>query len=121
MKLNYNCLRSTLLCIEEGLLPTKVFVGSDDIIGSDYCSDYSKDDVINCIQFLNDDEMIVASFLHGCGEVTDFAVSKITPKGYAFLEKTRDNKFWKRLTKHIDSAGISIGIGSLFQFTMNFK
>ena len=121
MKINYNCLRSTLLCIEESLSHTKKYIGPEDIFGSDYCSGYSKDDVINCIQFLKDDEMITASLLYGCGELTDFAVSGITSKGCEFLEKAQDQKFWKKLTNHIESAGISLGIGSFFQFTMNFK
>lgn len=128
MRMNYNCLRKVLLFIEEKLTFERTetgfkrrMIGIDEIYNSDDCSGYSENDVLNCITYLNDEEMITASFLYGDGAIQEGIISNITSKGQEFLDKIRSDSFWNKLTKHIENTEVSIGLGSFFQFTMNFK
>ncbi|MCL0330663.1 YjcQ family protein [Apilactobacillus xinyiensis] len=120
MKLNYDCVRDTLICIEtnlkvgKGLLPNELIKK----IQSKY--DYSEDDIVYTLSKLREGNYIIGGIkfkfnAYGNSIKIISAVSDITFKGHEYLNTIRDNKVWKK-TKSVAKSfkGVPLSVmGSL--------
>lgn len=110
MKLNHDCVRDVLLCIEENLS-----YGYHIDFSAVKLKDYSQNDLLYTA-----DKLLEAGFLNGSrldslGELPDIRITSITWNGHQFLDNIRDDGVWKN-TKSVlskfSSASLSL-IGNI--------
>lgn len=132
MKLNLDCVRQILLCVEDntGLRKSCVFVDSgleeaERIIGNsptpppDYqielLKKFSNDELIYHINYCVEAELLSTSDSLGSYQTT---ISDLTPNGHSFLENIRDNKVWSGV-KNIATKVGSKSLESVIQIASN--
>lgn len=107
MKLDYDCVRSILLELEEKprfseelrLTPTPV----EEIFEA--LDRYSDEDILYSIEIMKDAELIKANLQYGSISFITGYVSGITYKGHELLDSIRDRKIWQRLKQLLSAAG----------------
>lgn len=115
MKLNLNCVRDSLLCLEEHLGVENDgcdlrFTTLDAYELHGFLKDsYSLEDISYTLLKLDEAGLITASFHYSgdCLEASD--VTSITYDGHQFLEAVRPKTVWEKICSAISK----IGIGSL--------
>ena len=121
MRLNMDCVRDILLCVEEntGLRQSCRFVDSglhsayDFLHGSDH-SDIPAYESALIEKYENDMLIYHVHYCVECGLLSamkqqselDIVISDLTPQGHSFLENIREDKLWNRIK------GISENVGS---------
>ena len=108
MTLNYDCLRDTLLKLEEILLITNNFafspVNLDALCGE--LSQYEKEDVFYCVFLLNNAKYIQADITYlANGGVRTLAIKTLTWEGHEFLETIRPDSTWEKIKECLKSVG----------------
>lgn len=111
MKLNHDCVRDVLLCIEENLS-----YGYRINFSAVKLKDYSQEDLLYTA-----DKLLEAGFLNGSREnyvdlpIPEICITSITWNGHQFLDNIRDDGVWKN-TKSVlskfSSASLSL-IGNI--------
>lgn len=120
MKLNLDCVRQILLCVEEntglrkycffidsGLEESEIIIGSSPIPPPDYQTDllkkFDNDELIYHINYCFQADLLSTDRPLG---VYQIFISDLTPKGHNFLENIRDNKVWSGVK------GVAAKVGS---------
>lgn len=116
MKLNYDCVRDTLLVLEEitGFHPgTQVFrkISPDDI--HEHLPDYTMDDIAYTVCELLDAAYIEGNYVSGIRSST-YIVSNITWAGHEFLKNIASESIWKESLEAIRPLG-SVSLSILAQ------
>ena len=123
LKLNLDCVRSILLCVEENtglrnycffidasLEKSQLIIGDNPISPASYQADllkkYSNDELIYHINYCIEADLLSPGGPQG---VYQIFIAKLTPKGHDFLENIRDNKVWAG----VKSVSTKIGSKSL--------
>lgn len=108
MRLNLDCVRSILLCVEantslrkycrfidSSLEESEIIIGNEPIPPADYqvelLKKYANDELIYHINYCIDADLLSSDQPQGLYEI---AIIDLTPKGHDFLENIRDNKVW---------------------------
>ena len=122
MKLNLDCVRSVLLCVEDntelrkaccfvdtGLDESMEFVG-ETVKPNDYqlklLADYSNDELIYHINYCIEAMLLSTSDL---STTYTIIIDNLTPKGHDFLANIRDNKIWSG----VKDVSANVGANSL--------
>ncbi len=96
MVLKHDCVRDTMLYLEENLTIDNIITTSAIKINK-----YDIDDIIYTIEMLNDAGYISAKYC-GYDDKPIYSISSLTWDGHQFLDNIRDNEVWKK-TKTIAS------------------
>lgn len=108
MKLNLDCVRQLLLCVEDntglrkycyfidsGLEKSQIVIGESPIPPPDYqiglLKKFDNDELIYHINYCVDAELLSTLTPPGSYQI---GIADLTPKGHDFLENIRDNKVW---------------------------
>ena len=123
MKLNLDCVRQILLCVEEntglrkicffidsGLEEGEIIIGNAPVPPPDYQVDllnqFSNDELIYHINYCVESDLLsTGSSLN----LYQILITDLTPKGHDFLENIRDNKVWSG----VKSVAAKVGSKSL--------
>ncbi len=120
MKLNLDCVRGILLCVEDntglrnrcffidsGLEKSQLIIGSAPIPPAEYqielLKNYDNDELIYHLNYCIDAGLLSSGSPKGSYQLI---IADLTPKGHDFLENIRDNKVWAGIK------GVSEKIGS---------
>lgn len=123
MKLNLDCIRQILLCVEEntglreycffidsGLEESETIIGNTPIPPPDYQSnllnEFDNDELIYHINYCAESELLSMASSLGLYQII---IADLTPKGHNFLENIRDNKVWAG----VKSVALKVGSKSL--------
>lgn len=108
MILNYDCLRDTLLKLEEILLITDDLAFSPVNLDA-LCGElplYEKEDVFYCIFLLNNARYIQADITYlANGGVRTLAIKTLTWEGHEFLETIRPDSTWQKIKEYLAAVG----------------
>lgn len=132
MKLNLDCVRQILLCVEEntglrkscffvdsGLEKGEVIVGNDPVPPPDYQSklleEFSNDELIYHINYCVESKLLSANSQLGLYQIF---IADLTPKGHDFLENIRDSQVWSGI-KNIATKVGSKSLESVIQIASN--
>lgn len=132
MKLNLDCIRQILLCVEDntglrkccffidsGLEESQNIIGSDLIPLPDYqtklLKDFSNDEVIYHVGYCVEAELLSTNTSLGLYQTV---ITDLTPKGHDFLENIRDNKVWSGIKSVASKVG-SKSLDSIIQIASN--
>lgn len=102
MKLNYDCIRSVLLFVEEktGLDENLKTISVNDNEIFDGVSDFSKADILNAIYCLSEANYVEANFAYvGHNEFVYCFVSWLTWHGHELVEMIRNEVIWSDIKK----------------------
>lgn len=108
MRLNLDCVRQLLLCVEDntglreycyfidsGLEKSQILIGESPIPPPDYQSEllkkFDNDELVYHINYCIDAELLSTITPIGSYRI---GIADLTPKGHDFLENIRDNKIW---------------------------
>lgn len=114
MRLNHDCLRDILLCVEEhtGLRKSCSFVdvglsGTSDFLGASYClreyqillqKKYENEQLIYHVRYCLD-----AALIKGSNNGNVIQINDLTPEGHELLAKIRDPERWPKVKKAVSS------------------
>ena len=132
MKLNLDCVRSILLCVEantglrkycffidSGLEEGQLIIGNKPTPPADYQIDllgqYSNDELIYHINYCIEANLLSSNSHRGLYETI---ITDLTPKGHDFLENIRDNKVWTGIKAVATKVG-SKSLESIIQIASN--
>lgn len=132
MKLNLDCIRQILLCVEEntglrkscffvdsGLEKGEIIIGNDPVPPPDYqnklLKEFSNDELIYHINYCVESKLLTASSPLGLYQIF---IADLTPKGHSFLENIRDNKVWSGVKSVAAKVG-SKSLESVIQIASN--
>lgn len=132
MKLNLDCIRQILLCVEEhtglrkacffidaGLEESEIMIGNSSIPFPDYqaklLQDFNNDELIYHINYCFDPDLISINGPLGTYQIF---ITGLTPKGHDFLENIRDNKVWSDVKDVATKVG-SKSLDAVFQISSN--
>lgn len=109
MKLNHECVRKTLLYIEEHH-QLGSFLRLDDFLHSKELSEFDEQDIKYTLLKLYEAKYIQGSEpRYGSNELAEFNCSGLTWGGHQFLDNIRDDGVWKK-TKGIISKFSSVSV-----------
>ena len=132
MKLNLDCIRQILLCVEEhtglrkacffidsGLEESEIMIGNSPIPFPDYqcklLENFSNDELIYHLNYCVESNLLTTN--ESCGLYQIF-IMDLTPKGHDFLENIRDNRVWSNV-KDVASKIGSKSLESIIQISSN--
>lgn len=93
MKLNKECVRDVLLCIESNQKPG-IFLQLNNFYQK--LEAYSKEDIDYTLLKLKEADYINGKPSYGNDRLVDFSVGSITWDGHQFLDTIRDPKIWSK-------------------------
>lgn len=123
MKLNLDCVRQILLCVEEntglrkfchfidsGLEKSQTIIGEPPIPPPDYqgklLKNFDNDELIYHINYCVGAELLCTNAPLGLYQIV---ITDLTPKGHDFLENIRNDKVWSK----VKDAAAEIGVKSV--------
>lgn len=118
MKINLDCVRDSLIAIEES---QNIQVNPYDIVLSknlqmrdmfSLLPDYPKEDVVYTLVMLNEAGFIKATINQIDSSIVNISIHRITYKGHEFLEEIRDGKIGAGVKEGINRIG-SFGLGTV--------
>lgn len=115
MKLNQDCVRSTLLELEEKL-PFNQSLSHKELLEFSSIKNYSKDEVFYCLQKLKETNFIDMDIYHN--NTPTYDINSITWDGHKFLDNIRDDQVWAN-TKSIVSKFSSVSINMIEKVASN--
>lgn len=132
MKLNLDCVRQILLCVEEhtglrkscyfidsGLEPSEILIGNSPTPPPEYqielLQHFDNDEIIYHINYCIESGLLSTDQPLGLYRIF---VSDLTPKGHDFLENIRDNKIWDGVKNVANKIGAK-SLDSVFQISTN--
>jgi len=118
MKLNHECVRDSLLVIENEL-PLNSMTRLSDFEKIPALTSYSRDELLYCLSKLLEAEFIHAKEIRVAEGLQDIFIQELTWSGHAFLDNVRDPKVWKKVKDKISflksvSIPITAELGSKF-------
>ncbi len=108
MRLNHECVRSTLLFIEKKHKPG-LFIQLNQFLNSKELSAYSDDDIKYTLLQLMDANFIVGTPRYGGNSLIMLSCGGLTWRGSQFVDNIRDDKVWRK-TKHAASKLSSVSL-----------
>jgi hypothetical protein len=132
MKLNLDCVRQILLCVEEntglrqycffidsGLEEGVTMIGDTPIPPPDYqvnlLKKFANDELIYHINFCAEADLLSVDGSLGLYQTV---IADLTPKGHDFLENIRDNKIWSGIKGVAEKVG-STSLDAIIQISSN--
>ena len=132
MKLNLDCVRQILLCVEEntglrkscffidsGLEESELMIGNSAISPPDYqlklLKEFDNDSLIYHINYCVESGLLSANEPLGLYQIF---IADLSPKGHDFIENIRDNKVWSGV-KNIATKIGSKSLNSVIQIATN--
>ena len=106
MRLDLDCVRELLLCVEEETGITKNYVIMRGLAfskpnGFDISDEFTNETVIYHIKQCVDSGLIE----EGRGTMREIWIEDLTPKGHEFLANIRDNNNWNEIKKQVINVG----------------
>lgn len=123
MKLNYDCLRKTLMALEEVLTLRDDYgyqsIGVHEIIDNPNISnEFDKKDIAYCLYMMIDAGLIEETQRTPLTPCRERCICTITYKGHEFLDNVRDNDIWKETKEKAVKVG-SVALNILSQIAAN--
>lgn len=81
----HDCTKAVLTSLKKLLASDTL--GIDEIVESPECQKFSKTEIDNCLEYLNEYNFIIAKFINADDQIHDVTECKITRKGYELLKK----------------------------------
>jgi len=112
MKLNHNCVRDVLLCLEAEPNVITNDDGDIEFVGTwlnEICEknpQYPQEDIFYTLFKLEEGGYIDMSVQWAGGELSECCVNFITFAGHEFIEKIRQDSIWKKTLKIAGEVGI---------------
>lgn len=107
MKMNYDCVRSVMLALEENITINDdmclIPISIDKLI--ELLPRYAPKDVLYTVEKLKEAEYIKASMQRAGMTYIDGIVTDITYSGHEFTEKIRDGKIWRGIKNTLEKVG----------------
>ena len=107
MKLNPDCVRDLLLCVEDVTGPYTKFVYNVHNMTHDRLKNYSHEEILYHVNQCSMSELIIGVKTYDAGEFIHIA--DLSPKGHEFIANIRSNTNWEK-TK---STALKVGSNSL--------
>ena len=108
MKLNVDCVRDTLLYIEEN----QVYVNgklkpiySEDIFVSELSDEYTDKDILYTMKYLCDSNLVQADEIKSLHSKTKYKINDISPAGHSFIQNTKSISVWEKTKKKAEEIG----------------
>lgn len=95
MRLNHECVRQTLLFIEDKHKPG-LFIPLDSFFNAENLTDFSNEDIVYTILQLKDAGFINGEPRYGNNQLVAFSCGGLTWKGSEFIDTIRDNTVWSK-------------------------
>lgn len=119
MKLDLDCVRELLLCVEEETGITKNYLIPRGLAfskpnGFDISDKFTNETVIYHIKQCVDSGLIE----EGRGSMQKISIEDLTPYGHAFLANIRDNNNWNEIKKQAGKVGV-IALNVITQIASN--
>ena len=96
MKLDYECLRSVALEIEDNVSPISS-ITNQEINDQQLFSEFPTEQVYLCIQYLIDNKCIKGSIENYLTGLPFICIHNMTEQGYNFCNAVRDNSIWGKI------------------------
>lgn len=115
MRINYDCIRDVLLCLED-LLVLNDELEMSSIIISDLCEklpDYSKQDIAYSLVMLDEADYIHAAIPSADDCILDIIVTGITFEGHKYLDTIRTSVVWEETKKTFKEKAIEMTIETI--------
>lgn len=110
MKLDLNCIRDTLLTLEEWLILNEdlEFIPQSlaELSQASRMLKYSRPQIAYTIVILNEADFIKASIKYVSGSIYFLTVTRLTYKGHQFLDSIRPEDTWCKIHKICDKTGL---------------
>ncbi len=107
MKLNYECIRSVLLELENRININddlqRVYISVDELFTA--LPRYESKDILYTVEKLSEAGYINASVRYASGMYVEGTVSGITYRGHEFIETIRDSRAWTNTKKALSKLG----------------
>lgn len=111
MKLNPDCLRDILLCVEENTSPGQVFYYYSDEPPKEL-SKYSHEEILYHIQQCDIYNLFVGCMFYDIND--EIEIFDLTPKGHQFVDNIRSKNVWNSAQKILKKTG-NMSINAIFQ------
>lgn len=79
MKTTLSCAKAVLSCVKE--LIKSDTLGIDEILRNSRCKEFSESEILDCLNYLQNNHFIIARFIYADDKIYDIAECKITLKG----------------------------------------
>lgn len=110
MKLDLNCIRDTLLTLENWLVLDDdlefVCLDLDEICKSSNMLKYSKPEIAYTLVMLEEASFIKASITYISGSIYDLTVIRLTYDGHQFLDVVRPQSSWDKIHSISEKTGL---------------
>lgn len=110
MQLNLNCVRDTLMTIEEWSVLNDdlefVDIYLENICKSSKMLKYTKPDIAYTILILKEADFISAAIDHSSVGMDILYISRLTYSGHLFLDTIRPQAFWEKIHSIADKTGL---------------
>jgi Hypothetical protein (DUF2513). len=124
MKLNYDCIRSLLLALEENLNYDDSLslsqVRLSQIVSSEILGEFTKEDIAYSSLKLLEAEYIEARIIGSDQKIIDIVYFKIIFAGHQYIDTIRDNKVWKKVMNKIGETTSSIALDVITEVAKSF-
>ncbi|WP_289761665.1 DUF2513 domain-containing protein [Lactobacillus intestinalis] len=110
MKLNHDCVRSTLLFIEANHKPG-IFLQLEQFLNSEELSKFDTDDIKYTLMKLSETKYLHDNIRIVQGKLVYYSTGALTWEGHKFLDTIRDPKVWKTtktIVSHLESVSITL-------------
>ena len=101
MKLNLNCIRDTLITLENWLVLNDdlefVYLDLDEIHKSSNMLKYSRAEIAYTLVILKEADFIEAIIDYGSNRIDELGVIRLTYKGHQFLDTIRPQSMWDKV------------------------
>lgn len=115
MRINYDCIREVLMCLEDIIVLDKD-LEFNDVCLDEICAelpDYEKQDVAYSLLMLDEAEYIHANIIGADGGIVNILVSGITFEGHKYLDTVRSSPIWEETKKTFKEKAIEMTIETI--------
>lgn len=120
MKLNLDCLRDTLLVLEEWLVLNEelefCLLDLEDLCKTSRLLRYSKQEIAYTLIILEEADFIKALIIYASDCIDDLSVIRLTFQGHQFLDSIRPLSLWKKILSVSEKTGL-ISITNLLEIS----
>ena len=117
MKLNINCVRDTLIALEnmssleDGLTPK--YLSIEDFENNQNTSKYSKKEIVYTLRKLKEGGLIIANFQYTGNELYMATITELTYEGHQYLESISNSKIFDMAMNKLDELGSGVTLDIL--------
>uniref|UniRef100_UPI00359C4BD3 DUF2513 domain-containing protein n=1 Tax=Thomasclavelia spiroformis TaxID=29348 RepID=UPI00359C4BD3 len=117
MKLNINCVRDTLIALEnmssleDGLTPK--YLSIEDFENNQNTSKYSKKEIVYTLKKLKEGGLIIANFQYADNELYMATITELTYEGHQYLETISNSKIFDMAMNKLDELGSGVTLDIL--------